>query len=148
MVHRPQDDVPDYTPSSQCNEDMSSQGASNHEEIVFTEVSVFLGRAAGQLDLVEGTKRGAYGSPPQQSPGGRNAIKFKTATFDTAMDLSTQQRSADPLASFILQTTHLLSRNDHPFAGRASANLGQWWMRTSRLIGILSHFARRPQGIR
>lgn len=132
-----------YKPSETCVEDIKTQGASTYHDINFLDVSLFLGRPAGKSDLVDSE----YGTPASRSKGGKDAVKYKLPTFETAMAASKREVSLAPVQTFILQTTNSLQKGcDHQFAASAAARINNWWMRGNRaleprgVLAVLTYF--------
>ena len=120
-----------YVPSKACLDDMQAQSATTYRDLLFGDVSLYLGRPAGKTDLVDAE----YATPPSRSKGGKDAVKYRLPTWDTAMAQAKKEKSTGPLQTFVMQTTNLLSKSDHAFAGEAGTRITQWWMRGERAMG-------------
>lgn len=129
-----EDDV--YSPSKQCLEDCSNQGAPTYHDLLFLDQSVYLGRPAGKGELVGAE----YATPPGRSQGGTEARKGKLNTFDAELERCIDRGSATGLDTFVLNLATLLSKHDHAFANGAAARINQWWMSLTQVMA-----KRRPE---
>jgi hypothetical protein len=122
-------DVPaSYVPSKQCREDMSSQGATSHYDLIFSELSLVSGRPASRAEL-EG---GIYAGPASLTVGGKLLIKSKEKTFDSELQLAIAAGHTGILDSWITRLAGLCTDSDYPYAPIFASNLLKFWMKAKQ----------------
>ena len=117
-----------YVPSKQCKDDMLTQGATSHYDLIFSELSLVSGRPASRGEL-EG---GIYAGPASLTVGGKLLIKSKEKTFDSELQLAIAAGGTGILDSWITRLAGLCTDSDYPYAPIFASNLLKFWMKAKQ----------------
>jgi hypothetical protein len=117
-----------YVPSKQCKDDMLTQGATSHYDLIFSELSLVSGRPASRAEL-EG---GIYAGPASLTVGGKLLIKSKEKTFDSELQLAIAAGGTGILDSWITRLAGLCTDSDYPYAPIFASNLLKFWMKAKQ----------------
>lgn len=134
-----------YVPSRQCKEDLLVQGASNHWDLIFSELSLVSGRPASRAELLGGI----YAGPASLTVGGKMLIKSKEKTFDAELQLATAAGSTALIDSWITRLAGLCTDSDYPYAPIFASNLLKFWMKAKQNLkedGLVLTYMREHRG--
>jgi hypothetical protein len=134
-----------YVPSKQCLADMAAQGATTHMDLVFSELSLVVGRPASIVEM-EG---GVYSGPASMTVGGKLLIKSKDKTFDHELELAIAAGNTGRIDSWVTRLAGLCQDSDYPFAPIFASNLLKFLMKAKQNLkqdGLVLAYMREHRG--